>query len=57
MFGTHRFPRLQAGGLEHDAEGAIAHHPVRAIVEGLAVGAAAAGGLQYVPPPLEVAIH
>ena len=53
----HRLPSLQAGRLEDDTKGAIAHNPVGGVVIGLPVGPTAGRGLEDVAPLFEVAVN
>ena len=53
---THRLPCLQASRLEHYAKGAVAHHPLGHVADGLAPAPADASGGDHVPHAVGVPI-
>mmetsp|Transcript_18038 Transcript_18038/g.54285 ORF Transcript_18038/g.54285 Transcript_18038/m.54285 type:complete len:207 (+) Transcript_18038:4028-4648(+) len=57
LLNRHRVAGFQTGSLEHDAEGAIAHDALSAVVDHLAGGAAAGRGLDDVPALRRVSPH
>ena len=54
---AHRFARLQAGGLKHHPEGAVAHNALSLIVNGLPAGPAARSGTDDVPARPGIALY
>lgn len=54
---AHRFARLQAGGLKHHPERAVAHDALSLIVDGLPAGPAARSGADDVPARPGVALY